>query len=391
MSKVLVTDGRTLSALAVVRSLGEHGIEVHCGDEFASTISSYSKYVASNIVYPSASISPRQFIVELVERAKTEEYDLIVPVRDETTILVSKYRSELPAQTDVFSADHSTIEQLLDKGETMKMARRHGVSIPPTYYPSEDGLETVGDTVKYPVLIKPRRSSGSRGIQYAHSKSELLERYEAVHAEYENPIIQEYISHEGGHYSLGTLFNRQSEPVALHVYKETKQYPPSGGPAATATSVAPDNWVWDILELLEEVDWVGPAHMDVLFDPETSVYRLLEINPRLWMSLNLTIQSGIDIPHLLYRLATEEGSVDPVRSYMTGVDYRWVLPNELLWVLAQDGKVGAVREFLRPTGEKTCYGVLSREDPLPIVGVAAQSLRFLKDPEKRAAIFDRGW
>lgn len=390
MGGVLVTDGRALSALAVVRSLGRKGIKVHAGDEFSPTITSNSKYVDANIVYPSAGDSPNQFVKELVRRAKEEAYDLIVPVRDETTLLLSRYRSELPTGTDVFLAEHSTIEQLLDKGKAMKIARRHGVSIPPTYYPTEEGLDIVGDTVEYPVLIKPRHSSGSRGIQYAHSKSELLQRYETVNAEYEKPIVQEYISHDGGHYSIGTLFDRQSEPVALHVYEEKKQYPPSGGPAATATSIAPDDWVWDIIKLLEEVDWVGPAHMDVLFDPETSEYRLLEVNPRLWMSLNLTVRSGVDIPHLLYRLATE-GSVDPVRSYTAGLDYRWVFPNELLWVLAQDDTVSAVREFVQYTGEKTCYGVLSREDPRPLVGVAAQSLRFLKDPEKRAAIFRRGW
>lgn len=390
MADVLVTDGRTLSALAVVRSLGRRGLAVHVGDEFPSTITSYSTHVESNVVYPSAGNSPTRFIEEVVERANEEAYDLIIPVRDETTLLLSKHRSELPAGTDVVVADHSTIEQLLDKEETMKLARRHGVSIPPTYYPSEEGIETVRDVLEYPVLIKPRRSSGSRGIQYAHSKSELLQRYEAVSEEYDDPIVQEYISHEGGHYSIGTLFDRESNPVALHVYKETKQYPPSGGPAATATSVAPDDWVWEMIELLERVNWVGPAHMDVLFDPETAEYRLLEVNPRLWMSLNLTVQSGVDVPHLLYRLATE-GSVDPVRRYTAGLDYRWVFPNELLWVLAQDRKASAVREFLRFTGRRTCYGVVSRDDPLPLVGVAAQSLRFLTDPEKRAAIFERGW
>lgn len=390
MADILVTDGRTLSALTVVRSLGESGLEIHTGDSFSSTITSYSKYTESNIVYPPVDTSPRKFIEAIVAQANEEAYDLIIPVRDETTLLLSQYRSELPASTDVFLADHSTIEQLLDKGKSMKLASQHGVSIPATYYPSESGLKTVQDLVEYPAVIKPRHSSGSRGIEYAHSETELLQRYDAVSKEYNNPIVQEYVSHDGGHYSIGTLFDRDSEPVALHVYKETKQYPPSGGPAATATSVAPDMWVWDMIELLKQVDWVGPAHMDVLLDPEDSEYKLLEINPRLWMSLNLTVKSGVNIPHLLYELSTE-GSADPVRSYTAGIDYRWILPNELLWGLAQDRKVSAAREILRYSGPQTCYGVLSRTDPLPVVGVVAQSLQFLRDPEKRASIFDRGW
>ena len=117
MGKVVVTDGRTLSALAVVRSLRESGIEVHSGDEFSSTITSYSKYVDANIIYPSASDSPKQFVEKFVGRAKEEAYDLIVPVRDETTLLLSRHRSELPTGTGVFVANHSPIEQLLDKGK----------------------------------------------------------------------------------------------------------------------------------------------------------------------------------------------------------------------------------------------------------------------------------
>ena len=101
----------------------------------------------------------------------------------------------------------------------MKIARCHGVSIPSTYYLAEEGLDTVRDAVKYPVLIKPRRSSGSRGIQYVHSKSELLQRYEAVSTEYENPIIQEYISHEGRHYILPVRNIDKFEPPSCYGLK----------------------------------------------------------------------------------------------------------------------------------------------------------------------------
>ena len=49
--KVLVTDGRSLAALAVVRSLGSKGDEIHCGESFKHNLSSYSKHVEKRVSY----------------------------------------------------------------------------------------------------------------------------------------------------------------------------------------------------------------------------------------------------------------------------------------------------------------------------------------------------
>lgn len=388
--KVLVTDGRSLATLAIARSLGSKGIEVHVGEEFRYNITSFSKHVETNHVYPSPEDQPEEFIEWLTKTLQREAYDSIIPVRDVTTALVAKNEEVLAQHTGLCVTDYGTIRRLMDKATSMKLAAEHGIPIPRTYYPAENGFERIHDEATAPLLIKPRDESGARGIVRVEHLDDLESRYRAVDREHPNPIVQEYVDHAGGHYSIGTLFNRDSEPVATHVYKETKQYPLSGGPAVNAVSVEKEPWVDDLLRLLREVEWQGPAHMDVLYDPHDDTYKLLEVNPRFWMSLNLSVQSGVDVPALLFELTKGE-TPTPVSTYDVGTEYRWVFPNEILWVLAQNGKTNAVKEVLRRPKNETCYGVISREDPRPLAGVAAQSLRFLTDPEKRAAIFGRGW
>lgn len=390
MSKVLVLDGRSLAALAITRSLGSKGIEVRCGDDFATNVTSFSRYVKHRYVYPQPETEPEKFVEYLLTLVQRENYDLILPVRDKTTEIISQYKDQFLDYTNLLIADYNIIQKFMDKGETIKLARDMGITIPDTYFPEEESIEQIKHKVTYPVLVRPRRSSGSRGIEYVNSKDDLIEAYYRVRSQYGEPIIQEYISHEGGHYSLAALFDGDSNLISTHVYVETKQYPISGGPAVNAISVEKPAWADEYLRFLKDNNWVGPAHMDILYDINANKPRLLEVNPRFWMSLNLSIQSGVDFPYLLYQLATGQ-KVSPVLEYQTGVKYRWILPNEILWLFQTENKAQGILDLLNFREEGTCHATYSKKDLKPLLGVFAQGLYFLAHSEKRKFIFKRGW
>jgi len=239
-------------------------------------------------------------------------------------------------------------------------------------------------------LVRPRIGSGARGIEYVANPSDFDEAYSKVEKNYGKPIVQEYISHKGGHYSIGTLFDRSSKEIATHVYLETKQYPINGGPAVTARSVKIPEWAEKMLNLFEELNWIGPAHMDILYDLDDETPKLLEVNPRFWMSINVAIQAGVDFPDLLCRLSLGE-ELDTENHYKDGLKYRWVVPNELLWLLNTPNKIEGLKEFINFWEDGVCYGTLSRKDPFPVLGAIGQGLNFFFEKEKRKQIFDRGW
>ena len=379
-----------MATLAIARSLGEKGLEVHCGEDFRHNLTSYSKYVTKNEIYPSPKSQPDLFLKKIIDIAKREEYEMIIPVRDDTTKILSKHREQLSKYTKLFLPQYQLVEKFGDKGQTIKIAQKHNVPVPKTYFPEDMDIQKIKDVVEYPLLIRPRVSSGARGICYVDSAENFDNAYENVKREYGEPIIQEYVSHEGGHYSIGALFDESSEPVAVHVYKETKQYPINGGPAVNAISVTIDKWVNGMLEMLKKEGWKGPVHMDVLYDPSSSTPKLLEVNPRFWMSLNLSIKSGVNFPYLLYRLGMGE-KIEPQGSYKVGVKYRWTFPNEILWLTQTPDKIRGLKEIIN-FNEKDVYdGVLSSKDLLPALGIIMQSLNYFLDSEKRKLIFKRGW
>lgn len=116
---------------------------------------------------------------------------------------------------------------------------------------------------------------------------------------------------------------------------------------------------------------------------------MLEVNPRFWTPVQLAISSGVDFPYLIWQLAHEQ--TETVTAYDSDVTYRWLLPNEILWFAASPDKRRGLSDLLPVREGDVCYSVLSSQDPLPIAGALAQSLDFLRDPEKRRMIFDRGW
>lgn len=386
---VLLLDGRAISSLAIARQLHRSGNTVHVGEAFTQNITAYSGATADSHTYPSPDNEPEAFQQSVKALTESGEFDFLIPVRDATTRLVAEMADDLPATTKTLLDSSNRIEQLQDKKRCGKLASQLGIPIPETYYPEEQGIEYIRDAAEFPVLLKPTNASGSRGIRRVKTADDLVETYHDA-KNGEDMIVQEYVDHADGHYSIGSVFDHDGTPRAIHVYQELIQYPDSGGPAIRARSVDIEPWVHEMLGLLEAINWTGPAHMDVLLDQDDGTYKLLEVNPRLWSSIALTIQSGVDVPQTMIDTATGEDLTEQT-SYDTDVVYRWAFPNEILWAIDGWNTPARIRRLLRSDGESTVHSILSRKDPGATFGTALQSGRFLLDHDKRKQVLGRGW
>lgn len=388
-STVLLLDGRAISSLAAARRFAAEGVTVHVGETFAQNLTAYSSATTASHTYPDPEEHPDRFKTSVRQLADRTDADLLLPARDITTTMTAELQQELPASTATLLGTPAQVEQLQDKGACATLAARANIPIPETYDPAETGIDQIRDTAEFPVVIKPTKAAGARGIRRVDRPAALADEYRKSKQNHSDLIVQEFVDHSGGHYSIGTVFDQDGAPTAIHAYEELRQYPDSGGPAIHARSIEIEPWVHELLALLEVIDWTGPAHMDVLFDPDDRTYKLLEVNPRLWSSMALTIDSGVDIPMSILRAAHGVSS-DASPAYDTDLEYRWVLPNELLWAVDGWNTPNRLRELLGTNRDGVTYSILSRPDPQAIIGTALQSGRFLLDAEKRAQIFNRG-
>ena len=380
--KILVLDGMWNKSLAAVRSLGHRGFEITVGEWTRFATALFSRYCSRRVVYPSPVLTPGKFLSWLLDEIRTNSYDMVLPTELSTQMLLAKNRSDIERYTRFPFADHDLTVDIQDKAWLMRYAIDNGIPCPVTLFPeSIRSVEAMREKVAYPVVIKPRVSSGSRGIVYVEKPDDLVASYKSVHGKYPSPIIQEFIPN-GGAYGVGALLNFNSKPRASFVYRRLREYPVSGGPSTLRESVNNEGIRHMGLEILESLKWTGIAMVEFKVDSRDSRPKLLEINPRFWGSLQLAILSGVDFPYLLYKLAMKR-DIDPINSYKTGVKSRWLIPGDLMNFIHNPNRFRMIPAFL---SVKAKDDILSFDDPMPVLGRISSLLPLIYKREFRKII-----
>lgn len=378
MPKVLVTDSQMRSSLAVIRSLGRKGLHVIAGEETRFATGSFSKYCKGRLVYPSPVKREKQFAEFLIKSVRETEYDAIFPVADPCLKPIIDNEEELSKYTTIALPPRRIFMRGYDKGETLKFAIANDIPCPKTYFIEElEEIYRLEGKLEYPSVIKPRISSGKRGVKICESFEDIINNYKIVQPRYGKIIIQEFIPN-GGEFGVYTLLNPNSELRALSVQRRVRSYPVSGGPSTfreTFKNRISEKAVEYSITLLKAMNWAGVAMVEFRIDARNGIPRLMEINPRFWGSLQLSILGGVDFPYLLYKMIIDE-DIEPVLDYKEGVGCRWLLPGDILWFLSAPNKLRNIPTFLDTSVPDD---IISFEDFGPTLGFTLATLRYLFD------------
>jgi len=379
--RVLILDGFWNKSLAAVRSLGGRGFFVAAGEctRFAPAL--FSRYCRRRFIHPSVTGRPEEFLVALEREIVAGHYDVLLPMELPTQLLVTKHRERLEAMVRIPFADANLALRVHDKGFLTTFAMKQGIQCPATFLPRgpEQAAEMAAE-LPYPVLIKPRHSSGGRGLVRVEREADLLPSYAKVHARYPMPIVQECIPPGGNALGVAVLMNYASEPRASFVYRRLREYPISGGPSTLRESIWNPELQQCAERLLSSLGWVGVAMVEFKEHPRDGRPKLLEVNPRFWGSLHHAIVCGVDFPFLLSSLAMH-GDVARVHGYRVGVKSRSLLHGDLLHFLASSDRFRLKPAFY---DFSISDDVLSADDPLPTLGRVFSLVALLGDRGLRA-------
>lgn len=347
-------------------------------DSTPHSLAGRSRYCTQEIQYPSPDVDVQRFIEQLSQLIDRENIDTVFPMTDITTATLLKHRESLGGVKLPYPT-FSAYEAASNKAALFQRAEKLGIPIPQTHYintPSD--LDSVFDTLQYPLVIKPANSRILVNNQWVCTAVSVVESAQALRSRVsetpwlkEHPfMLQEYIHGQGQ--GVFALYS-QGTPIALFSHKRLREKPPSGGVSVYCESAPVEATMRKISEqILGDLNWHGVAMVEFKVAPDGTPY-LMEINARFWGSLELAVKSGIDFPYLLYRVAQGEKPA-AVENYQTEQRLRWLLGDlDHLYLVLKDpdatmgSKLGTALRLLTTSPFGTDHDTFRISDPGPFL------------------------
>lgn len=379
MPRALITDGTHRSTLAIIRAIAPR-MEAEVTSDFAPymNLCSFSRFTRGTIGIGPTDNEDR-YGQRLVEVLRSRRYDYFLPVGLSSWVAASRFKDEISPLANCLLPDWKDMEIAFNKDRTMELAGRIGVPAPRTVELSDrTDVERIDE---FPVVLKASEQSR---VRYCRDLQEAREQYLELAGSSRSKIIaQEYVTGYGcGFYGV----YRDGRLMDFYLHQRLREFPTTGGASAMARSYR-SRRLFDLGKKMgDALNWNGPIMVEFKRDQRTGDYKLIEVNPKLWGSLDLTLAAGIDIPGLIFSLA--DGTMErPAASryedaHYRDVTFRWPFPDQF--------KVFCVRPSLR-SGRELLFGEgrtnLSVTDPAPSLFMIAvgivQGLKVLVNEGER--------
>jgi predicted ATP-grasp superfamily ATP-dependent carboligase len=368
--KILVTNGAYKHTLALVRSLGAAGHEVGVVAHRRAAVSFFSRYCSRRHVVKT--IQKRAFVDEILAILQKEHYDVLLPVGLPTVVWLAERADEINKFTNMPLADVEKIKLFENKQATYDLSIELNIPVPLSFFPKDRAdADICAAKLTPPIVVKHCKKSGSDWLKYADSQEEAVDFYvkmldleaksvgklkiknlelkidendentEGGNSEFKNALplqtsnlklqtdetnilFQEYLS-GGGFGFFGLYENGVFKQGFTH--QRIREFPVSGGASCCAESIDNEQLTRYGRQILEAVNWHGVAMVEFKMDGNGQP-RLLEVNPKLWGSFDLSVAAGVPFSEKWVQLALNQPISDH-QDYEKGVQFSWLFDGDL--------------------------------------------------------------
>ncbi|WP_262176632.1 ATP-grasp domain-containing protein [Haloarcula laminariae] len=232
-------------------------------------------------------------------RAVVDDYgvDVVVPTVDEELPELDALPDDVPA----VAPRPGVIETALDKYATYRALDAAGHDLPRTWLASE--AAAVPEDA-YPLIRKPRRGRGSRGIEQVGTPADLERSLRETERPAGQVLLQEFV--EGTEFTTSVVSTADDRLLSV-VPKEAIEKRGSTVKGVTRDQAAVREACRDIAATLSPS---GPMNVQQIVADDGTPYTI-EINPRFSSTACLTVEAGVNELDLLIRDALGEPVAAP--------------------------------------------------------------------------------
>ena len=177
---------------------------------------------------------------------------------------------------------------------------------------------------KFPIVKKPIVGSGAKGIVYIENEKELF----SCKIDFKTDFVQERLPNPKG-IQAGFYLCKQGEVVCFYSHKRIRTYPEIGGVTVYSKSEYNQQIKTVGANVVKELNWSGFIMIEFLFDERDGLYKLIEINPRLWGSIMLSEFCNTNF--LCSYIKSSLGENIKKQQINTEKYIRWVFPYDIIY------------------------------------------------------------
>lgn len=301
---ILVPQADSMGAIAVIRSLGQHGYVVHAASTKADALgcrSSFASFSHTSPAYQSADYLP--WLRQLISR---HEIQAIVP-SEGFLLAIKLHFAEFSPLMDI-SQDKSIVYGCLSKVDVFDRFQKHDDTELKMHLPKTAIINSIDDLAgldlndwKLPFFIKGdayyNRHSDDALVIKVSSLATLQDIASKALEQFEKILIQD--NYSGRKVTVNLLLqNRQvlAESMVLGIHEN----PHTGGLTSLRQSWWQQAIYEDAVRRLRALNWEGAAMLEYKWVAQKQQFAFIELNARYWAALNLDILAGLHFPAIQF-------------------------------------------------------------------------------------------
>jgi predicted ATP-grasp superfamily ATP-dependent carboligase len=382
MNDVLLTYGWVRSSYSALRNLNKHGLKVVVSDSSSIGMSQFSRYSSGFKKYTSHYKDESKFISDILDICSSKEIKFILPSHNETEI-IARHRHKFSDNLVSMIPDESHCRMFNNKSDTYDYVSKIGITVPERIkYDAPDLIfQLLKNKGVEKTVIKLLTGNSGKGVFYGKSPEhtqrivkKLIKQYQLVPSRY--PQIEVYV--EGQGYGCSVLYSN-GKFIANFTHRRLRDKIETGGTSTYREAAVHEGIEAATKLIFDSLSWNGLAMCEFKVCPETGKFWFIEVNPRMWGSISLAIESGVQFPYLSWLCATQGASqaIDYHASCKVNLNWkaRWLLGD----VFVVFGKLHRLelRAFWQILSEKKADSIddFFWDDPFAFLG---EALAYLK-------------
>lgn len=311
MSDVLLTNGWLRSSYSALRNLKKHDLQVVVSDSSSIGMGQFSRLSYGFQKYTSHYKDENKFISDILNICSSNGTKLILPVHNETEI-IARHRHKFSDNLVAMIPDESHCRMFNNKSDAYDYVSNIDVPVPSRIKYADPNL--VSQLLKNKGLdktvIKLLTGNSGKGVFYGknpeHTQSivkKLIKKYKLVVSRY--PQVEEYVEGEG--YGCSILY-KNGKFIAHFTHRRLRDKIETGGTSTLREAAVNESIESATKTIFDSLGWNGLAMCEFKVCPETGRFWFIEVNPRMWGSISLAIESGVQFPYLAWLCATQGSS-----------------------------------------------------------------------------------